>query len=95
MAIQLTWLNPSAANGYSAAYIGDGVSTSVSIDFFDQIAADKTIRNKNPTGIWQATSSSSGTLTTSISGTTVTFTWSTPPTANVLGDLGVYLTFNP
>lgn len=97
MAIQQTFYNPgSGLTGYVAAILGDGISTSVSIDFFEQIAADKTVKNKIPTGIYVVNSEGGpATPTATLSGTTVTFTWAAAPAANALVDLAVYLTFNP
>lgn len=58
---------------YSIKIRGDGSATSIAVDFYDQISADNTIHNKTPDDVLIGNTSATGTL----SGTIVTFTWST------------------
>jgi hypothetical protein len=94
MAIQLTNGN-GGQYGYNVGLVGDGTSMTMSVDYYDQIAADNKIPNKTPTGIFQVSVDQGVTPTASLSGTVVTFTWSTAPASNVIVNLGIALTFNP
>jgi hypothetical protein len=94
VAIQLT--NGSGSQyGYNVGLVGDGTSTTTTVDYYSQIAADNKIRNKIPNGIYQVSVDQGVTPTAVLSGTSVTFTWSTAPSSNALVNLGVALTFNP
>jgi hypothetical protein len=72
MAIQL--VNPV---NYTFSMVGDGVSTSVSIDFYNQIQATQSLSNKNPVGIFAINAGAS--VTGTLSGTIVTLTFATAP----------------
>lgn len=86
---------------YTKNIIPDGTSTSVSLDFFEQIAGDNTIANKNPVSVYLANdslgkTSANGTLSASVSGTVVTFVWPTAPSIGSYAtmNVGVYLLFS-
>ena len=77
------------SQNYSIRLRGDGVSTSISVDFYDQIAGDRTIHNKTPDGVLVGNSDASGVF----SGTVVTFTWATPPSNGSIDNPSVLFTF--
>jgi hypothetical protein len=62
------------SQNYSIKIRGDGSSSSIIVDFYDQIRADNTVHNKTPDGVLLGNTEATGVL----SGTEVTFTWSTP-----------------
>jgi len=96
MTIQLTWSNPgSGVGGYRNCILGDGVSTSVTIDLFQQIASDDEIKNKNPIGIYLVTVDRGITPSVALVGTLVTLTWATAPALDIPVNIGMYPIFNP
>jgi hypothetical protein len=75
--------------------IGDGTSTSVSVDLLPQIQADKTIAHQVPTGIYNVADNHGSTLTATLSQSTVTVTWASALASGTVSQVSVYLTFNP
>lgn len=86
---------------YEKNIIPDGTTASVSLDFFDQIAADSALTNRTPTAVYIANdslgnSSSNETLSASVTGSVVTFTWTVAPSIGAYAtmNVSVYLLFN-
>ena len=77
---------------YPIEIIGDGSATSVAVDFYDQIDNDHTVHDKVPDGIFDIQPHGIG-VSGILSGTTVTFTWTTAPSATIPTQLSVALTF--
>lgn len=88
MTVQLT-------NGtfYAKTVIWDGTSSNVTLDFFNEIAADISIAKKNPIGVVFVQTSGAGTPSGVISGTEVTITISPTPPAGQMG-IDVQLEFS-
>lgn len=94
MPIKLVGGHDNSNSGYRVTAVGDGSSTTFSVDLYDQIAADMQVHDKNPTGVFQVNSNTESPVpSASLSGTTVTFTWGTAPSNGALIEIGVVLTF--
>lgn len=76
---------------YSVIVLGDGTSTSIDVDFYEQIANDHKIHNRTPDGVAFVTGTTAS--TTSLSGTVVTFSWSSPLGAGVQESPAVMFSF--
>lgn len=86
------------SGSYAKSVVVDGTNASVSMDFFEQIAADNAIHNKTPVSINIASDSnnkatSNGGMTASLSGSVVTINWTSIPSAGAL-TVDVVLLFN-
>lgn len=80
---------------YGVSVVGDGVATSVAIDFHDAIQADVAVHSKTPVGFLEVTSSvEPGGVTGVLAGTVMTFTYTTALAAAQTDGLQAVLEFN-
>jgi len=66
---------------FTVGLYADGVSTSMSVDLSDAIAAATIVHNKTPIGVQSVYIGGAPGASGTVSGTIVTITWSTAPAA--------------